>query len=270
MNSTSQSPNPLHLLSAHDIEDPSRVLPPWARDIFTSFCATLSSNVSPFPCIYARRALNADALRYIFVDAQPTALRDLATALGQYATIAEDLAPYTAFLAFFPPDVPSMPLNVHHDRFWRVLQYLHDHDPGPWPSHIPTSAADQLWEFCFNCVPMFVLGSNPAHNARKSRHTATFTISFQPRFMFDTLISNRTLLERSRQLIRSRVLALDGFPVHPQIGMYFEAENREWRQYVVPEDNGLISGNCPLAMTVATTTHHALNRLSGANVADTY
>jgi FPC/CPF motif-containing protein YcgG len=44
---------------------------------------------------------------------------------------------------------------------------------------------------------------------------------------------------------------MDGIPVHPMIQMYHEEGNREWRQYVVPEDNSPIEGSCPFRTEVA-------------------
>lgn len=221
--------------------------PGWWHDAHDEFRRTLSAPTDKFPCIYATRALETDTLRFTFLPDSRTdvAIDALAQSLTAYVEICRSLQPFTAFLAFFEPDVTEMPLDEHHSEFWRVLQALHEIDPSPWPAHIPTDPAEQLWEFCFAGEPLFVLGSGPAHRARRSRYTPVRTISFQPRFMFDELISTPVVLDRARRIIRSRVLEMDGFPVHPMIQMYHEDENREWRQYVVPEDNSPIEGRCP-------------------------
>jgi FPC/CPF motif-containing protein YcgG len=167
--------------------------------------------------------------------------------LATYAASAQDVGPFTALLAIFPPDDPVLSLDRYSERFWTVLGELRARDPAPWPADIPTDPSHQLWEFCFNGEAMFVLCSNPGHRSRKTRYSDNFVISFQPRFMFDRLIAQRHLLARARKLIRSRVLAFDGFAVHPQIGMYFESTNLEWRQYFVPDDNALMTEECPFA-----------------------
>lgn len=246
----SQEPELPHhsgLLDADELTSLRGRVPSWWHEAYEDLCRTLTSRTDTFPCIYAIRALRNNTLRFAFLDDSESdaSIAAFGWALSEYAATCHSLAPYTAFLAFFGPDPVEMTLEEHHAEFWRVLQRLHELDETPWPSHIPTDPAEPLWEFCFSGEPMFVLGGGPAHVARRSRYNSVRTISFQPRFMFDELIAAPALLERARRIIRQRVLEMDGIPVHPMIQMYHEDGNREWRQYVVPEDNSPMEGSCP-------------------------
>jgi FPC/CPF motif-containing protein YcgG len=235
------------LLDANALASLRGQVPSWWHEAHEDLCRTLTSAGEKFPCVYAIRALRNNTLRFIFLpDSDSDAsLAAFAQGLSEYVKVCHSLAPYTAFLTFFGPDAEEMTLDEHHAEFWRVLQHLHELDPQAWPEQIPPDPAEPLWEFCFDGEPMFALGSGPAHVARRSRYSPIRTISFQPRFMFDTLISMPVLLARARRIIRERVLELDGFPVHPMIQMYHEDGNREWRQYVIPDDNSPIEGSCP-------------------------
>jgi FPC/CPF motif-containing protein YcgG len=41
------------------------------------------------------------------------------------------------------------------------------------------------------------------------------------------------------------MLAYDGMSVHPDIGFYGDIDNREWKQYALPDDNTSETGVCP-------------------------
>ena len=235
------------LLDANALATLRGSVPQWWHEAYEDLSSTLVDADQKFPCIYAIRAHRNNTLRFVFLsDSESEAsIAAFGHALSEYVKVCRSLAPYTAFLAFFGADCEEMTLEQHHSEFWRVLQRLHELDASPWPTHIPTDPAEPLWEFCFSGEPMFVLGGGPAHVVRRSRYTPARTISFQPRFMFDELIATPTLLGRARRIIRGRVLEMDGLPVHPMIQMYHEEGNREWRQYVVPDDNSPIEGVCP-------------------------
>jgi FPC/CPF motif-containing protein YcgG len=222
-------------------------VPSWWHEAHDDLCRALTSADEKFPCIYAIRALRNDTLRFVFLSdtRSDVSIAAFGQALSEYVKVCQSLAPYTAFLAFIAPDAEEMTLKEQHAEFWRILQRLHEVDPQTWPEQIPAEPAEPLWEFCFDGEPMFVLGGGPAHIVRRSRRNSVRTISFQPRFMFDKLISTPVLLARARGIIRERVLELDGLPVHPTIQMYHEDGNREWRQYVISDDNSPIEGSCP-------------------------
>jgi uncharacterized protein len=253
MSQETDLPHHSKLLATDELVALRGQVPGWWHEAYDQLRDTLTSSARKFPCIYAIKAEQNNTLRFAFLqDSQSDAsIAAFGDALSEYVEVCHSLRPHTAFLAFFGPDREEMTLEEHHAEFWRVLQRLHEIDPRPWPQQIPMDPAEPLWEFCFNGEPMFVLGSGPVHVARRSRFSPVRAISFQPRFMFDELIDTPDLLARARKIIRGRVLEMDGLPVHPMIQMYHEDGNREWRQYVVPEDNSPIEGSCPFHPTDA-------------------
>jgi len=48
-----------------------------------------------------------------------------------------------------------------------------------------------------------------------------------------------------RQRVHKRMLAYDEMTVHPDIGFYGNADNREWKQYALPDDNEPEAAACP-------------------------
>jgi FPC/CPF motif-containing protein YcgG len=240
---------PLHseMMDAHDLEALRGKTPCWWHEAYEDLKATLADPSQSFPCIYATRALSSNDLRFIFLEdsASDAAMEAFAKGLSAYLRTCRSIAPHTALLVFFGPGQPPATLAEQHAEFWQVLRRLHELDPSPWPGHIPNDPDEPLWEFCFDGEATFVLGSGPAHATRRTRHTAFRAISFQPRFMFDELIATPKRLAGARRVIRERAFEMDGIPVHPMIQMYHEEGNREWRQYVVPDDNSPIEGRCP-------------------------
>lgn len=227
--------------------DAQRDLPLWAGDAVVSLEMSLRSTAPRFPCVYAVRALKSGTLRYVAMDGGgDDALDQLADALRQYARSARDIGEQSSLIAIFPADEARASLEEHRRRFWDVIAGLMQRDLDPWPAHIPSSPEEHLWEFCFSGEPMFVFASSPAYVQRRSRSTETFTIAFQPRFMFDKLFERPTQLSRAMALIRQRVKIYDGISTHPDLGLYHESRNREWRQYVIPDNNKPERGRCPL------------------------
>lgn len=239
------------MLDAEGLEALRGRVPAWWHEAYEDLQATLARGHQTFPCMYATRALGNNALRFIFLadSTADAAIEAFAIGLSAYLKTCRSIASHTALLVFFGPEQPPATLAEQHAEFWHVLQRLHELDPSPWPAHIPRDPEEPLWEFCFGGEATFVLGSGPAHSARKTRHSAFKTISFQPRFMFDELIATPERLAGARRVIRERALEIDGIPVHPMIQMYHEEGNREWRQYVVPDDNSPIEGRCPFHPT---------------------
>jgi YqcI/YcgG family len=48
-----------------------------------------------------------------------------------------------------------------------------------------------------------------------------------------------------RHSLDKRTLAYDGMSIHPDIGFYGNIDNREWKQYAIPDDNQPETGACP-------------------------
>jgi FPC/CPF motif-containing protein YcgG len=65
------------------------------------------------------------------------------------------------------------------------------------------------------------------------------------RALFIDPATSQPIAASVRQRIHKRMLAYDGMTVHPDIGFYGNAGNREWKQYALPDDNEPEAGACP-------------------------
>ena len=239
------APGAIEPLSGPELTSPAH--PAWFGEAFDGFVAMLESEKTKFPCIYAVHALRRDSIRYCFVSdpSDDDSIAALADTLRGYTAICRALKPYTALIVFFEPEDRRYSLAEHTERFWSVLQRLHEQDPVSWPEGSPGDPEDPEWEFCFNGVRMFVIGTDPLYETRKSRHSDAFSLAFQPRYVLDELIEQPELLRRGRQKIRARVKEMDGIEVHPAVQMMHEKGNMEWLQYILPEDNDSLPERCP-------------------------
>jgi FPC/CPF motif-containing protein YcgG len=238
------------LLSKEDIHPMADQLPDWAPEVFDTFVTTVTGQEPPFPCVFARHALGTDGLRFACLQSpeDPADLAQLVDVVAHYAAVSRGIRPWTTLVALFGPEDERRTLHEHRARFWRVMQHLHDHDPAPWPAGAPTDPDDPDWEFAFAGERMFVVGSAPVYHRRVSRNTATFTMLFQPRWMFDEMIAGPKF-DRTTAAIRRRQERYDGMASHPSILTFGDPANREWRQYVIPDDNDPVPGRCPLHFT---------------------
>ncbi|MFD0390918.1 AMP-binding protein [Tistrella bauzanensis] len=150
------------------------------------------------------------------------------------------------FALFFEPDPQPLAHGAYRDRFWRVLQHLHDHDPAPSIEALETEPDDAAWEFSYQGEQMFAVGCTPSYRQRDSRNLGPgMVILFQPRSLFIDTITKREIGAEARSQVRKRLLAWDGMEVHPDLGVYGETENREWKQYFLGDDNAPETDRCP-------------------------
>ncbi|MGN6187331.1 MAG: YqcI/YcgG family protein [Conexibacter sp.] len=238
-----------YLLTADTMRHGSSI-PAWANYSYLEFEAEITESGPHFPCFYARRALNSGGLRFVFAESplDDVSRRFIANALAEYAATCRELGELTAFVVFFRPDPGASDYERSRAGFWAMLQWLHDNDPASWPIHVPKTPEHPLWEFCFNSVPLFILCSGPFHRRRRSRRTSSLALVFQPREQFARLMERPARLLTARSVIHRRVVAFDEIPMHPDILMHNEPENREWRQYIVPDENVSVPGPCPFAV----------------------
>jgi FPC/CPF motif-containing protein YcgG len=69
---------------------------------------------------------------------------------------------------------------------------------------------------------------------------------FQPRSVFGGDGVDAEIDDRTRSVIRERILAWDGMPHHSALGSYGDEDNREWKQYFLPDNDESQTGGCPL------------------------
>ncbi|WP_261571095.1 YqcI/YcgG family protein [Frankia gtarii] len=262
-------------------------VPDWGMACVEDTMATLKSDTELFPCVFAVAAAHRGGLRFGFVDDVHdertwTALPDiLATYLAGYRQISRE----TSLVVFFgSPDersdamgpagsehpnastAPAVGVDTYEDRFWSLLQYLHDNDTSPWPSDIPTDTDDPGWEFSFRGTPIFVVCNTPAHRRLRSRNNPTFTVTFQPRWVFEGLGATTPRGTSSRRIIRDRLARFDAVDSTPLLGSYGDPENREWKQYFL-RDDASVGDRCPFLGNADRVP--AGNRLSGSTAIPT-
>ena len=221
-------------------------LPLWAKSVFDAFQHDLLSKERLFPCIFGVEALRKDNLRFVFLEDpyDQESLNTLKHALIEYTGMYRSLGRMTSFVAIFKPQATIKTVAEYQQDFWHVLQFLHEHDPAPWPGDIPADPQEVLWEFCFNQEPIFVVCNTPAHTSRRSRRSKSFMITFQPRWVFEGL-GDTPKGENARRTIRARLTNYDTVAPYPALGAYGDPNNNEWKQYFLPDSNDQAPTECP-------------------------
>jgi FPC/CPF motif-containing protein YcgG len=232
------------LLRVAEVE--SAQLPPWAAAAYAEIRDKVLDEA--FPCTFGTVAQRRGEILYAFLS--PTELRD---ALIAYTDFLRPLEPVTASLTPFAAVMPPLERfseRQYFDYGWSLLQRLHNEDSHPWPDRIPRDPDDPKWSYCFGGLPLFVNFKTPEHVKRKSRRTErSFMLLFQSRDGFDVVAGDSVQGRRARDLIRRKLAAYDAVSVYPELAHYATAENREWRQYFVPEDNAPLARECPFHVT---------------------
>ena len=210
----------------------------WKKKRYIEFRETMRS--TRYPCHFAINAERNDSARYLFAgDARDRdALRKVREGLRQYLERYQSIAERTTLVMFFKPPTEDQSEQEYRDQFWRVLKFLNERDPEPWPSDVPLDPNDPEWEFCFSGEPMFIVGRAPFYTDRKSRHTLYgLEITIQPRRVLDDISGNTMEGQRARSAIRDRLKDYDDIAPHPDIGDYGDPNTREWKQYLLPTSN---------------------------------
>ena len=207
----------------------------WERIVFSEFESTVSSESRPFPCIFGVTGLRKDQLRFTFPD--PMTPETIAPLLGEYVATARDIRRMTSLVVFARPG-PVQNIEDYRDRFWSLLDGLESIDTAPRPAAVPREIDSDLWEFCFAGEPIFVACNTPAHVLRQSRRSTSFTVIFQPRWIFDGIMNtDAPAARRSVQQIHDRLEAFDAVPPNPNLGHYETPGTREYQQYFIGDTN---------------------------------
>ncbi|MFC7075539.1 YqcI/YcgG family protein [Haloarcula halophila] len=230
--------------------------PAWVADHWRTFRDALTGerNGTPFPCFFGAESVREGEPLYTAVPSltDPEALFDLGETLCSYLERYQDHSERASLVTFFrPPDRP-LTESEYHDALWHVLQFLHVHDPEPWPEEIPTDPADPYWEFCFAGEPMFPTCRAPFYDTRKSRYCPVgLEITFQPRALFEALeVTAETAAgQHARDVIQDRLGEYDAVCPHADLGDWGVDGDREWPQYMLSSDPEQAPDECPMTVT---------------------
>jgi FPC/CPF motif-containing protein YcgG len=226
-----------------------RALPAWARDAYLEFRDRVLQ--PDFPCTFGTVAMHRGDVSFALLrptdeSAERALVRNV---LIQYVDRLRPLGPAAASLrplAVLMPAIPSLSLRGYFDRGWRTLRWLASHDTHDWPDRVPTDPDHPEWSFCFGGVPLFVNFKTPAHVVRLSRRLRfSHALLFQARDGFDAIAGDTPAGRRARALIREKLETYDQIPVDQALAYYGTAENREWRQYFLPDGEAKLPERCP-------------------------
>ncbi|WP_158056804.1 YqcI/YcgG family protein [Halorussus halophilus] len=229
-------------------------LPAWAVAHYESFHEGIlgERNDTPFPCYFGVESEREGLGLYTFCESMTDkdALLALGETLGEYLDTYQDHSERAPLTVFFRPPEEQLTESEYHESMWHVLQFLHVHDPSPWPEEIPTDPDDEHWEFCFGGTPMFPTCRAPFYEDRKSRYCPVgLEITFQPRDVFDGVTADTDKGQRAREIIQGRLESYDGVCPHADLGDWGVEGDREWKQYLFSEDESQAPETCPIRVT---------------------
>lgn len=222
----------------------------WMLDHYHYFHEELiSEDGNPFPCFLGMEAEVEASLRYTFCKSMTDrdALESFRSTLIKFVRNYREMEGRSSLIVFFQKPQSELSENRYFERFWDILQFLHDTDPKPWPDDMPIDPEHPQWGFCFNDEWMFFTARAPFYTKRHSRrnpHGLELTIN--PAGAFEDIPESSTKGQRARERIRRRLVEYDDVAPHPYLGDYSDEESREWKQFMLPDDNGTRWGTCPL------------------------
>jgi FPC/CPF motif-containing protein YcgG len=231
----------------------SGAAPDWVAAHWETFRDGLlgERNGTPFPCFFGAESVHDGDPLYTAVPSMTDkdALLGLGETLVEYLDTYQEHSDRASLVTFFKP--PEEPLSEaeYHQHLWHILQFLHVHDPEPWPESIPTEPDDCRWEFCFAGEPIFPTCRAPFYDRRKSRYCPVgLEITFQPRALFERLdvTADTETGEQAREIIQGRLEEYDGVCPHADLGDWGVEGDREWPQYMLSADPEQAPDSCPM------------------------
>jgi hypothetical protein len=232
----------------------SGAYPDWVRGHWESFYEGLTGerDGSPFPCFFGAESVRTGEPLYTVVPSMTDkdALLRFRDVLVEYLESWRDHSERASLVTFFKPPGRTFTEADYHEALWHLLQFLHVHDPEPWPEEIPTDPEDPYWEFSFAGKSMFPTCRAPFYDERRSRYCPVgLEITFQPRELFETLgvTADTEAGERARETIQDRLVEYDGVCPHADLGNY--GTDREWPQYMLSGDESQAPDRCPIRIT---------------------
>jgi len=197
-----------------------------------------------FPCYFGVAAQKSGHLFFSYIENDD--FTHLPSTLISFLEVTEKTpSERNALVLFVQPEKVERETAYYHDYFWKILNFLHEHDKYDWPEDFPLDPDDPKWEFIFHKTPIFISANGPFYKNRITRNLGDCLILiFQPRRIFADL-SSTPKGKKATQIIRANVEKIEGMPTHPDLGSYGDPNNREWKQYVITDDNNTTKGSCP-------------------------
>ncbi|MFQ3319034.1 MAG: FPC/CPF motif-containing protein YcgG [Natronomonas sp.] len=249
--------------------------PSWVANHWRTFSNGLlgERNDTPFPCFFGAESVRDGDPLYTAVPSMTDkdALFEFGRTLLEYLETYQEYSERASLVTFFRPPNRSYSEAEYHESLWHILQFLHVHDPEPWPEDIPTEPDDPHWEFSFGGEPIFPTCRAPFYDERKSRYCPVgLEITFQPRPLFENLnvTADDAAGQQAREIIQGRLEDYDGVCPHADLGDWGVEGDREWVQYMLSSDENQMPDECPINVTREYPKSEVL--VDGANpVADT-
>ncbi len=234
----------------YDKESASVLLDDWKRNAFHAFHSKMTNHELKFPCIPAIQGYQLGHIRYGFAPRPESreASEAFAELLDSYGKCSRETGLYSALVVFFNND-PAHPeeyqtVNTYEEVFWDLMKRTSSLDKKPWPAHISNDPEDATWEFCYGLEQYFVFCGTPAHVKRYSRYFPFFMLALTPRWVLSCFNEDQRKAEKMSEWIRDRLSTYDTAPIHPELKKYGDAENKEWKQYYLRDDETAAS-SCP-------------------------
>ena len=165
----------------------------------------------------------------------PYDIEVLGEQLAHYVAESRSYGSNTSLVVFTRPR-PVQTLDAYYRKLWLTLDQLARLDKSPWPADIPEQVDHPMWEFSFAGEPIFVVCTTPAHVMRQSRRSSAFMLTFQPRWVFGNLGTEKAANAAFAE-VRKRLIPYDSTSPSPLLGRYGAADGREYLQYFLHDDN---------------------------------
>lgn len=203
-----------------------------------------------FPCHFARVAEQAGSAYYAFANSATDAddLEHVTRYLTEFTNVvktSQKRKRYALLLVFRPEDTPRSN-EYYAEAFWRLLDYLHEHDEEPWPRTVSIDPNHGDFEFCFNGIALFTFANTPAYYHRRSRNLGDgLVIVFVPAPSFSGVKLLTPGGIAARRLIRQRLERYDNAEHFPDFGRIDEGIPLAWKAYFIPDENTPTTMECP-------------------------
>lgn len=171
-------------------------------------------------------------------------VRIIARANLAYIPKSQSYGVNTSLVILTPNSEKNRNVDEYHKLSWAFLKSLRQLDPKPWPPNISEDTNDPRWCFCFDGKPAFLAVLTPAHHQRHSRYNPNLTIVYQPRWIFELLLSTEQKRVQALKTGRGLVDKYDAPLTHsPHMSNLGDPSKTESRQYFILDEN--IPANCP-------------------------